>query len=57
MASTLTVDDISIKLAEHFSGKVPADDPHLEQMASRLTVSDISEFLKGIELAPINIYT
>jgi len=53
MASTPAVNDISIKLAEHFGEKVPADDPHLEQMASKLTVSDISEFLKGIELADL----
>ena len=30
---------------------VPADEPHLEKLASALTVDDISEFLKGIKLA------
>ena len=29
---------------------VPADKPHLEEMASTLTVDDTSEFLKGIKL-------
>ena len=32
---------------------VPADKPHLEKLASALTVDDISEFLKGIKLADL----
>lgn len=46
-ASTLT------KVAEVFSEKLPADNPHLMEMASTLTVNDISEFLKRIKLADL----
>jgi len=38
---------------ETFQPSVPADKPHLEEVASTLSVNDISEFLKEIELADL----